>query len=127
MKISEIDKSQLAKTGEEFRKLAATSPDWVVRSVDDLRQLRDSEQKTVLSRVPRTDFEAFVGSLKFGSGDVLASACYKPLMSTLSLGEIFEVFEHFGMHREYTLRTLEEICTGGGCKFDFWSLCTSTC
>jgi hypothetical protein len=51
------------------------------------------------------------------------------LMAVLTLTDIFEVFEHFGMSRELFLgeRTLEYECTGGGCKFSFWSLCTSLC
>ncbi|MGY1582999.1 hypothetical protein [Streptomyces sp. MN13] len=126
MTITEINKSQLAKSAEEFRELANSSAEWVVRSAEDLTQLRSSDQKTILSRIPRTEFDSFVSSLKFSNG-ALASACYKPLMSTLTLSEIFEVFEYFGMDREYTVRTLEYECTGGGCKFDFWSLCTGSC
>jgi hypothetical protein len=40
MKVNAIDKSKLAKTGQEYRDLLASDADWIVRSADDLLQFR---------------------------------------------------------------------------------------
>jgi hypothetical protein len=48
-------------------------------------------------------------------------------MASLTISEVFEVFESFGMERTLTLETLEAKCEGGSCSFDFWSFCSSNC
>ncbi|MFD8707040.1 hypothetical protein ACFV1W_31355 [Kitasatospora sp. NPDC059648] len=133
MKIEKIDNSRLATTGKELRDIAASDADWIVRSADDLRQLR-AAGGNALAKLPVTDFEAFLGTLKFANGGV-AGGCYKPLMSTLMLSEIFEVFAHFGIsagllaHQTDSSDSCQE-CTCDDafeCSFDFWSFCSSLC
>jgi hypothetical protein len=49
-------------------------------------------------------------------------------MATLTLTDIFEVFERFGWSRELFLEDLEKKCTAPGvCEFDFWSFCSGAC
>ncbi|QLH23767.1 hypothetical protein [Streptomyces sp. Rer75] len=123
---AEIKKSKLAKNAEEFSALGESGEDWFVQSADDFRRLR-ADRENILARLPESEFSSFLGSLKFSTKGTLASACYRPLMSVLTLSEIFEVFEHCGMAREYTVECLEYECRNGKCKFDFWSLCTHDC
>ncbi|MFF4492402.1 hypothetical protein ACFY0F_39055 [Streptomyces sp. NPDC001544] len=133
MKIEKIDNSRLATTAKELRALAASDADWIVRSSDDLRQLRAAGNNAI-AKLPRTDFEAFVGSLKFANGGV-AGGCYKPLMSTLMLSEIFEVFAHFGISAGLLAGQTErngscqecECDESWKCSFEFWSFCSSLC
>ena len=128
-----IDESKLARSGSEYRALVSSGADWIVRSPDDLRQLH-SHGIGPLAKLPEYEFEAFLSGVEFKDGGV-AHGTYKPLMSTLTISEIFEVFQRFGMHRDYTIRILEAKCvepapgTGGGgdCEFDFWSFCSSMC
>lgn len=98
------------------------------QSADDVRQLRAAGD-TVISRLPEPDYRAFLSSLKFKGGGV-AGGCYKPLMYTLTLTEIFEVFSHLGMGMELFLSSdsgscLE--CACPDCHFSFWDFCTSLC
>jgi len=87
-----------------------------------------------LSKLSEYDFEAFVSGLEFKGGGV-AHGTYKPLMSTCTISEIFEVFGLFGMHRDYVVRILEAKCVlpppnmSGidNCEFEFWSFCSSMC
>ena len=128
MKIAPIDKSRLARTDQELRDLAASKADWFARTADDLRYLRDS-RNNVFAKLPETDFRAFLASLRFNNGGV-AGGCYKPLMSTLTLTEIFEVFAHLGMSmelftRDDTTSCIE--CKCPGCTFSFWDFCSSLC
>jgi len=131
MRIATPEESKLAKTGQEYLALITSDADWIVRTADDLRQLRDSKVGA-LGKLTQYEFDTFVSSLLFGGGGV-ASGSYKPLMSSLTITEIFEVFEYFGMSREYGLRILEAKCVlpeGAGhadCEFEFWSFCASNC
>jgi hypothetical protein len=125
MKISSIDRDKLAKTGEEYLSLLAAESDFLVRNEDDIRQLRDSGANA-LAQLPQRDFDAFLGSLKFKKNGV-AHGSYRPLMFTLTISEIFEIFAYFGMAPEYALRTLEYECAGGACSFSFWNFCASNC
>ena len=124
MNIAEIEQAKLAKTDQEYLDLVASDADWIARSVDDVRQLRAAKEGP-FAKVPDSDFEAFTASLEFKKGGV-AHGYYKPLMSSLTITEIFQVFERFGMSRELTPRTLEFACAGGSCSFSFWSFCAST-
>ena len=59
----------------------------------------------------------------------MAGGCYKPLMYTLTLSEIFDVFAHFGMSMElFTQEDSESCleCKSPGCSFSFWDFCAST-
>lgn len=126
MKVGPIDKSRLAKTDQELRRLAASDADWFVRTADDLRQVREAGDNA-LAKLPENEFLAFVASLRFGNGGV-AGGSYKPLMYTLTLTEIFEVFAHFGMSMELFIRDEEESCLeckSPGCSFSFWDFCSS--
>jgi hypothetical protein len=127
MKIGSLDKSALARTNEEYRALVESDADWIARSDDDVREIRDAGYGP-LTKLPEADFRAFVASLEFGRGGFVTGS-YRPLMAALTLTDIFEVFESFGMSRELFLEegTLEYRCTAGGCKFDFWQICTSLC
>jgi len=128
MKIAPIDKSKLARTDKDLIELAASGADWFARTSDDVRQLR-TEAGTVFAKLPEPDFRAFLSSLKFKNGGV-AGGCYKPLMNTLTLSEIFEAFSHFGMSMqlfadETTDSCLE--CACPDCHFSFWAFCSSLC
>lgn len=134
MKIERIDNSRLATTGEELRALAASDADWIVRSADDVWQLREAGNNA-FAKLPRTDFIAFAESLQFHNGGVVGG-CYKPLMSTLMLSEIFEVFAHFGISagllacqtdREESCQECYCDTSEMRCKFEFWSFCSSLC
>jgi hypothetical protein len=133
MNIDLFDKSKLARSGDEYRTLVSSKVDWIVRCEEDIRQLR-TNKISPLTKLSEYDFEAFISGLQFKGGGV-AHGTYKPLMSTCTISEIFEVFGLFGMHRDYVVRILEARCvdpppnTGGGgnCEFDFWSFCSSMC
>ena len=125
MKILAIDQSNLAKSGEEYLALLASEADWIARTADDVRQLRQGD-KGPLAKLSEDDFTAFLASLEFKRGGV-AHGYYKPLMAALTITEIFQVFDRFGMNRDYTLSTLEAKCEGAECVFDFWSFCTRNC
>jgi hypothetical protein len=125
MRIAEFDTSKLAKTGQDYLGLLKSKADWIVRNEEDIRALRKSEFGPLL-KLPEKDFEAFVSGLEYKNGGV-ADGSYKPLMAYLTITEIFQVFERFGMDRGYTLRILEAKCDGGSCAFEFWSFCSSAC
>ena len=128
MKIGPIDQSRLAKTGEEYLRLLSGKADWIARTADDVRQLREAGAGP-LAKLPEPDFQAFLTRLKFNRGGV-AHGYYKPLMASLTLTEIFEVFERFGMSREYALRAGDRECLNGvdeHCETVWDSFCTSAC
>jgi hypothetical protein len=128
MNISTIDKSKLARTDQELVELAASDADWLARTSDDVRQLR-GHVGNVFARLPEPDFRAFLSSLKFKNGGV-AGGCYKPLMNTLTLSEIFEVFGHFGMSMQlFTDEATDSCmeCACPDCHFSFWDFCSSLC
>jgi hypothetical protein len=131
MRISPINESKLATSGQEYLYLLASDADWIVRTADDIRQLREANAGP-LGKLTQYEFDEFVSSLLFGGGGV-ASGSYKPLMASLTITEIFEIFARFGMSRDYALRTLEYECVlqpGAGhadCEFSFWSFCASNC
>jgi hypothetical protein len=124
MTLAPTDQPKLAKSGQEYRDLLDSDADWIIRSADDLTQLRESGEDP-LAKVPEEDFRAFVDGLKFNRGGV-AGGYYKPLMSSLTVTELFKVMERFGMGRGYALETLEARC-GPPCEFDFWHFCSSSC
>lgn len=128
MNITTIDKSKLARTDKDLLDLAASDADWFARTSDDVRQLR-KEPGTVFAKLPEPDFRAFLSTLKFNGGGV-AGGCYKPLMNTLTLTEIFEVFNHFGMGMELFVDDSTDSCLECACPdchFSFWDFCTSLC
>jgi hypothetical protein len=124
MEDAKVDRSQLAKTGQEYLNLLLGDADWIVRTPEDLRQLR-AEENGPLAKLAEDDFEAFLGGLEFKAGGV-GGGSYERLMSSLSLTEIFEVFERFGMSAEYALETHDAKCVGGSCDFAFFSFCPSS-
>jgi hypothetical protein len=125
MKIAPIDKSKLAKSGQEYRELLASRADWIARTADDVRQLRRAENGA-FAKLPESDFDAFLGSLVFKGGGV-AHGYYKPLMSSLTLTDISEVFQRFGISPEYLSEIQEAECENAVCRFRFWSFCASSC
>lgn len=130
MRIESIDKTRLARTDKELVDLAASESDWFVRSVEDVHQLR-AEGGNVFAKLPQDDYDEFVAGLQFQNGGV-AGGYYKPLLNTLNLPAIGEVFAHFGMSMELFLDDAQDscqecACTGSGCTFDFWSFCSSLC
>jgi hypothetical protein len=84
--------------------LLSSKADWIARTADDVRQLR---QDGPLAKLPEPDFQAFLAGLKFKNGG-LAHGYYRPLMSHLALTEIFEVFMRFGMSRECAFHPLQQ-------------------
>jgi hypothetical protein len=125
VKIAKIEESKLARTGQQYLDLIASDADWIVRSPDDLRQLRRSDEDP-LAKLTDYDFETFESSLLFGGGGV-AHGNYKPLMSALTLTDIFQVFARFGMSRDYVAEVQEAKCVGGVCEFSFWNFCAANC
>jgi hypothetical protein len=128
MNLDTFDDTRLARTGEEYEALARSDADWIVRSADDLRQLR-SQPDDPLAKLSDAEFDEFVAGLGFNGG--VAHGSYKPLMAACTLTDIFDIFERFGMHRDYMLTTLEAKCVSSGSEFnwefDFWSFCSSLC
>jgi hypothetical protein len=125
MRVDAGEEVKLARTGQEYLDLLLSDADWIVRSPDDLSQLRDMAGSP-LAKLPEDDFRAFVDGLEFKAGGV-GGGYYKPLMATLALTEIFEVFERFGMDRSYALETHDSKCIGGTtCEFSFFSFCPSS-
>ena len=126
MKIGTLDRSKLAKNGKEFIDLVASGTDEIARSADDVRQLRQSGQGA-LAKLSEDDFNEFLANLQFNEKGVITGS-YKPLMSSLSLSEVFEVFENFGIDRDYlTSETHDSACVNGQCEFAFFSFCSSLC
>src|SRR6202012_2919709 len=72
-------KNQLAKTADDYVKLLASNADWIVRSKEDFKALRQTG-KGPLSKLEDADFTAFVDSLEYMHGGV-AHGSYKPLMN----------------------------------------------
>ncbi|GAA2395502.1 hypothetical protein GCM10010404_61340 [Nonomuraea africana] len=126
MNLAPIDKSKLARNGEEFLALAASDADWIIRSVDDLRYVRENDKEGPFATLPEPDFNAFANSLRFNKGAV-SGGSYRFLMPSLTLTQIYEVFERFGMAKQYFNEIHEWRCTAAGWKFDFWEFCPSTC
>jgi hypothetical protein len=125
MKIAPIDQSKLAKTDEEYLYLLAGDADWIARTPDDMQQLRETGEGP-FAKLPEDDFRAFLAGLEFKAGGV-GGGYYKPLMSSLTLSEIFEVFARFGMSSEYALRTHDAKCIGGtNCEFEVFHFCPSS-
>lgn len=125
MKVGSIDKSRLAKTDQELRDLAGSDADWFVRTADDVRYLREVGDNP-FAKLPENEFQAFLATLQFANGGV-AGGSYKPLMYTLTLSEIFEVFAHFGMSMELFTREEEGgclECKAPDCHFSFWDFCS---
>jgi hypothetical protein len=131
MRIVKSDHSKLARTDQQLRDLAASDADWFVRSVEDVNQLRETDDHP-LAKLPAEDFRAFVDGLVFRKGGV-AGGTYKPLMNTLNLPGIVEVFASLGMHMELFSDEANSSCQEcacspqGTCDFDFWSFCSSLC
>jgi hypothetical protein len=125
VKISPIDQSKLAKTGQEYLYLLASDADWIAPTADDVKQLR-AAGNNAFAKLPERDFDAFHASLEFKRGGI-AHGYYRPLMFSLTLTEVFEVFAYFGMSINYANETQEAKCIAGQCKFEFWSFCTSSC
>jgi hypothetical protein len=127
MELVPVDKSRLAKTGQEFLDLVASDANWIARSKEDLYLLREKEKDGPFAKLPNPDFVAFVDSLKFAGGGV-ATGYYKALMASLTLSEINQVFERFGMSPVYFIQTHEAKCTQAGqCEFEFWAFCSASC
>lgn len=126
MNIGPVDKSRLAKTDQELRDLAASESDWFARTADDVKQLREAGDNA-FAKLPENEFVAFLESLQFDDNAVVGGS-YKPLMYTLTLSEIFEVFAHFGISMELFMRDENESCLeckSPDCSFSFWDFCAS--
>ncbi|MER7477410.1 hypothetical protein ABTX60_07105 [Streptomyces sp. NPDC126510] len=133
MKSTEIDRNRLAKNEKEYADLLASDEDWFARTAEDVERLRVSRQHA-LSNLSYEDYKEFLDSLAFRNGGMV-SAYYKPLMS-LPLTQIFEVFESFGLSRQFIAEepTEREGCdvhlecrdlAPGVCEFSFWYYCVN--
>jgi hypothetical protein len=127
MQIGSIDKSNLAKTDDEFLELVKSNVDWIARSADDVRQLREARYGP-FGNLPEDDFREFLGSLEFNGGGIYTGS-YRPLMRSLSLTELFEVFECFGMSKELFLGGYDHKCVlhERRCEFVWGYFCTPAC
>lgn len=126
MRIDAIDRAKLARNGQEYLDLLLGDEDWIVRTPEDLTQLR-AVGGDPLAKLSDEDFRDFVEGLEFKAGGV-GGGSYAPLMSSLGLTEIFQVFERFGMSSEYALETHDAKCHDGECDITFLSFCpTSVC
>ena len=117
--------NQLAKTGDEYAKLVGSKADWIARSKEDFTALRQSGNGP-LSKLSDADFATFIDSIKFTGGGV-AHCNYKPLMSTLALTEIFQVFGYMGMAPAYVVETADHSCQRDVCMDVLHSMCASIC
>ncbi|MFF5516692.1 hypothetical protein [Streptomyces coeruleorubidus] len=131
MKMTEIDRSRLAKNDKEYGDLLASDEDWFARTAEDVKRLRES-RRSPLSNLSYEEFKEFLDSLAFRHGGMV-SGSYKPLMS-LPLTQIFEVFEGFGISRQFLAEepTEREGCdvhlecrdlAPGVCEFAFTYYC----
>jgi hypothetical protein len=128
MNITPIDKSRLAKTDQELLNLVASDADWIARTADDLKQLRAAGSNP-FAKLPEKDFNEFVAGLCFEKNGV-GGGYYKPLMNSLMLSEIHDVFAHFGMSMELFSRAENRSCLEckcPDCDFSFWHFCSSVC
>jgi hypothetical protein len=130
MQIGWIDKPNLAKTDDEFKALVESDVDWIARSADDVRELREA-QYGPFGKLPEDDFREFVDSLKFNGGGV-STGSYRPLMGSLTLTELFEVFECFGMSQELFLSRRDHECVNQGtenaeCRPNPFDFCSPAC
>ena len=114
MKLGPIDKSKLANTDQEYRALVSSGADWIARAADDVKKLREAGDGP-LAKLSEPNFQEFLARLQFKNGG-FAGGYYKPLMSSLTLTEIFEVFERFGMSRECSIRSFDLACGSFGCR-----------
>jgi hypothetical protein len=115
-------KYQLARTQTDYIALLASDADFIARTKDDLKALRQSGQGP-LSKPSETDFTAFIDSLEFKDGGV-AHGKYKSLMSALTVTEILEVFAYMGMDKTYAIHTLDYGCSGESCGLNDGSFCS---
>lgn len=122
-----LNKDKLAKTGEEYLLLLSSTEDWIIRSLNDLNKIRHDAPFLNLSD---KDFNDFSESLIFKNGG-LAHANYGSLMNSLSLSEIFSVFEHFGMSPSLFVIYLDKICDKtvipNKCKGSPRDICSDAC
>jgi hypothetical protein len=58
MKNGPIDKAKLAKTDQEYTDLLSSRADWIARTADDVRQLRQAGD-CPLAKLPENDFKEF--------------------------------------------------------------------
>jgi hypothetical protein len=129
MNIAEFDRSRLAKSVKEYRDLRASQEDWFARTAEDVEKLRKNRRHP-LAYLSYEDFKDFLDGLVFRDGGMVGGN-YKPLMS-LPLSQMFEVFESFGVSREFLTdvdETREDCClefkmiAPGVCEFSFWDYC----
>ncbi|MGW7142484.1 hypothetical protein [Streptomyces xanthophaeus] len=141
--MAEIDRSRLARNDREYHDLLASEADWLARTAEDVKRLRVS-RRSPLSKLSHEAFTDFLDNLVFHGGGMVA-ASYKPLMS-LPLTQIFEVFEGFGISRQFLAEEPKQkedcedcgserggcdvhlecrMIAPGVCEFDFWSYCIS--
>jgi hypothetical protein len=126
-KIGERWSAGARPTGLSVLDLLSSKADWIARTADDVRQLREAGEGP-LAKLPEPAFQEFLNSLEFKGGGV-AHGYYKPLMFSLTLTEIFEVFERFGLSRECLLTFSDWSCNWGtgACVEEEGVFCTSAC
>jgi hypothetical protein len=126
MKIQILNDNLLANTDEEYINLLASDADWLIRTSDDLDSLRNTNVAP-FAKLTQETFDEFVNTIKFSQGG-LGHACYKPLMTELSLTEIFSVFSYFGLSPVKVLDYADKKCASAGtCSSSLFDVCTSTC
>jgi hypothetical protein len=115
VRIGSIDGSKLARTAGEYLQLVESDADWIARSAEDVRRLREAAFGP-FAKLPEDDFREFLAILEFrrrgGRRGGLAAGYYRPLMRSLTLTELFEVFGCFGMSSELFLRGIDLSCQG---------------
>ncbi|MEV7547714.1 hypothetical protein [Streptomyces sp. NPDC089915] len=124
-----IERGRLARNTKEYHDLLASQEDWFARTPEDVEKLRKNRHHP-LANLSHEEFKSFREGLTFRSGGMIAGY-YKPLMS-LPMTQMFEVFESFGLSREFFTdeeHSREDCCleyrmiAPGVCEFDFWSYC----
>lgn len=127
MRIGTLERSKLAKNDQEFLDLHARNADGIARSPDDVKQLYEAKHGP-FAKISEDDFNAFLASLEFDSSGRVVTGSYKSLMSSLTLNDLYEVFENFGMDRVYFSRNQESACVNGICEWTWGSFCPNiTC
>ncbi|QJU56491.1 hypothetical protein HL653_00655 [Sphingomonas sp. AP4-R1] len=127
MKISKIERSKLANSGDTYKALLASDADWFVRTADDLRQLRTEDKEGGLAKLSDDVFERFVASCTFANGGI-AGGKTAILTTELGLKSIFEIFNRFGADDVLILSWQERDCDPNThhCTWDFTSFCSDT-
>jgi hypothetical protein len=126
MKIISFSELAPANSAEEFQLLCKTSPDWLVKTRQDVEMLQASSENPWKS-VPIEAFRDFVDNLEFKNGG-LAHSHYSSLEPHMNVREFLNMWSYFGISRQLFLMEADKKCDSPGtCKYCNGCSCTSNC